>query len=173
MSLAKGSKRLYKDASCWLSVMVRRVRPWKASSKQITAGTLGVDAGDLDGVFDGLGAGVHQDGFFREVAGSEGVEFFGDGNVALIGSDGEAKMEVLLELFRGGGEDAGRVVADVEAADTTGEIEIAIAVDVFDGGAVGARGENWRGVRRAAGNGGFRGAPSRRESWARVFSVRI
>jgi hypothetical protein len=46
-------------------------------------------------------------------------------------------------------------MADVEAADAAGEIEIAIAVDVLDGGAIRAGGENWRGVRRAARNGGF------------------
>src|SRR6266481_4767635 len=118
-------------------------------------GALGVGAGDLDGIFDGFGAGIHEDGFFREIAGSEGVQLFGYGDVAFIGSDSEAKMQVLLELFADGGEDAGRAVADVEAADATGEIEIAIAVDVLDGGAFGARGENWRGVRRAAWNGGF------------------
>src|SRR5260370_17706841 len=46
-------------------------------------------------------------------------------------------------------------MADVEAANAAGEIEKAIAVDVFDGGPVRAGGENRRGVRRAAGNGGF------------------
>src|SRR5260370_34909858 len=46
-------------------------------------------------------------------------------------------------------------MADVEAADAAGEIEIAIAVDVLDGGAVRAGGEAGRGVRRAGRNGGF------------------
>src|SRR6266446_9816922 len=42
-------------------------------------GALGVSAGDLDGVFDGLGAGVQENGFLRKIAGSQGVEFFRDG----------------------------------------------------------------------------------------------
>jgi len=41
-------------------------------------GTLGVGAGDLDRIFDGFGAGVHEDGLLREVTGREGVEFFRD-----------------------------------------------------------------------------------------------
>src|SRR5258707_510978 len=64
-------------------------------------------------------------------------------------------MQMLFELRANGGEHARRAVADVEAADAAGEIEIAIAVDILDGGAFGGSGENGRGVRRAAGNGGF------------------
>src|SRR4029077_19235665 len=118
-------------------------------------GTLGVGAVDFDGVLDGLRAGIHEDVFFREVAGSEGVEFFRDSDVALVGSDGEAEMQMFFELFADSGEHAGRAVANIEAADAAGEIEIAIAVDVFDGGAVGGRGENWRSARRSARNRGF------------------
>ncbi len=33
-------------------------------------GALGVGAGDLDGILDGFGAGIDEDGFLREVAGS-------------------------------------------------------------------------------------------------------
>src|SRR5258708_23046538 len=85
---------------------------------------LGVSARDLDGVFDGLGAGVEENGFLREIAGSQGVEFFRDGNVALVGGDGEAEMQVLLDLFADGRKHARSAVADVEAADAAGEIEI-------------------------------------------------
>jgi hypothetical protein len=116
---------------------------------------LGVGAGDLDGVFDGFGAGVEKDGFLWKISGSEGVQLFRDGDVALVRSDGEAEMQVFLELRLNRSDYAGRAVANVEAADAAGEIEIAIAVDVFDGGAVGARGEDGRGVRRTARNGGF------------------
>ena len=118
-------------------------------------GTLGVGAGNLDGVFDGLCARVNEDGFLGKIAGSKRVEFFGNRDVAFVGSDRETEMQVLLELLADGGEHAVRAVADVEAADAAGKIEISIAVDVLDGGAFGASGENRRGVRRAAGNGGF------------------
>src|SRR5205807_5005054 len=118
-------------------------------------GPLGVGAGDFDGVFDGLGAGVHQDGFFRAIAGSERVEFFGHGDVAFVGSDGEAEMEEFVELLADCGGYTRRTMASVEAADAAGKIEIAIAVEVFDDRAFSARSENGRGVGGAAGNGGF------------------
>src|SRR5258708_6025135 len=111
-------------------------------------GALGVDAGDLDGVFDGFGARVDKDSFLREVTRREGVEFFRDGDVPFIRSDREAEMQVLLELLADGGEDARRAVADVEAADSASEIEIAIAVDVFDDRAIGGSGEIRRAARR-------------------------
>src|SRR6202158_2838838 len=59
------------------------------------SGALGVGAGDFDRVFDGLGAGVDEDGFLAKIAGSQRVQFFRNGNVALVGSDGEAEMQVL------------------------------------------------------------------------------
>src|SRR6266567_6172067 len=125
-------------------------------------GALGKGARDLDGIFDGFGAGVQENGFLRKIAGSQGVEFFRDGDVALVGSDGEAEMQVLLDLFADGRKHARSAVADVEAADAAGEIEIAIAVDILDGGAFGARGENRRGIRRTARNRGF----AARHQWA-------
>jgi len=64
-------------------------------------------------------------------------------------------------------------VADVEAANSAGEIEVAIAVDVIDSGAFGARGEDGSSVRGAAGNGGFAGGPSRRAEFGPGISVRI
>src|SRR5260370_35441041 len=84
-------------------------------------------------------------------------------------SDRETEMQVLLELLADGGEDARRAVADVEAADSASEIEIAIAVDVFDDSAVGGSGENGRGVRRAARKGGFAPGPPGAALWAREF----
>jgi len=59
-------------------------------------------------------------------------------------------MQVLFKLLADGGEHARRAMADVEAADAAGKIEIAVAVDVLDGSAIGARGEHRRGVRSAA-----------------------
>src|SRR5258708_27365697 len=64
-------------------------------------------------------------------------------------------MKVLLELCADRREQARRAMADVEATDAAGEIEIAVAVNVLDGGALGARGENGRGIRRAAWNSSF------------------
>src|SRR5260370_37168936 len=111
-----------------------------------------VGAGDLDGVLDGLGAGVQKDGFLRKIAGRQRVQFFRHGNVAFVGSDGETEMQVLLELFPDRGEHAGRTVADIEATDASGEIEIAITIDILDGGAVSSCGEDRRGIRSTAWN---------------------
>src|SRR6266478_896676 len=80
----------------------------KGVFKTDDGGTLGVGAGDFDGVFDGFGARVEEDGFFREIAGSQRVQLFGDGDVAFVGSDGKAEMQVLLELLADSGENARR-----------------------------------------------------------------
>src|SRR5260370_23281613 len=112
-------------------------------------------ASDLGGVLDGLGAGVQKDGFLRKIAGSQRVQFFRHGNVAFVGSDGEAEMQVLLELFPDRGEHPRRAVADIQAADASGDIEIALTIDILDGGAVSSCSENRRGIRRAAWNSSF------------------
>ena len=116
---------------------------------------LGIRAGDLDGVFDGFGAGVDQNGFLWEIAGSECVELFRHGDVAFVGSDGEAEVQKLLELLADRGDDARRTVAGVEAPDAAGKIEIAIAVHVFEDRAFSARSEDGRGIGGAARDGGF------------------
>ncbi len=118
-------------------------------------GTFCVGARDLDGVFDGFGAGIEKDGFFREIAGSERVQFFRNGDVAFVRGDGEAEMQIFFELLANRGDDARGAMADIEAADSSGEIDVAIAVDVFDGCAVGASGENGRGVGGTARDGSF------------------
>src|SRR4029077_3339143 len=107
------------------------------------------------------------------IAGSECVEFFGDSDVAFVRGDGEAKMEVLLELIADRGKHAGRAVANIEAADAASEIEIAIGGDVFDNGAVGVGGENRGGVRRAARNGGFAARHKCARLWTGYFGANL
>src|SRR2546423_2404127 len=126
-------------------------RVFKANDR----GALGVGAGDFDGVLDGFRAGVQDDGFLGNFAWSEGVQFFRESDVALVGSDREAEVQVFFELLAQGGYYTGRAMADIEAADSSREIDVAVAVDVFDHGSFSARGENWVGVVRGAGYGGF------------------
>ena len=76
-------------------------------------GTFCVGASDLDGVFDGFGAGIEKNGFLREIARGKRVKFFRDGNVAFIWRDGEAKVQILFELLADRGDDARRAVTDV------------------------------------------------------------
>ena len=49
-------------------------------------------AGDLDGVLDGLGAGVEQRRALLVVAGRQRVELLADGDVALVRRDHEARV---------------------------------------------------------------------------------
>src|SRR5262249_43208934 len=56
----------------------------------------GIGAGDLDGIFDSLGAGVDQNSFLRKIARCQRVQFLRHRNVALVRSDSETEMEELL-----------------------------------------------------------------------------
>ena len=118
-------------------------------------GTLCVGARDLDGIFDGFGAGIEKNGFLRELAGGERVQFFSDGDVAFVRRDRETEMQMFFELRLNRGDDTRRAVANVEAADAAGKIDVPVAVDVFDGGAIGACRENGRGVGGPARDGSF------------------
>src|SRR5271169_449220 len=46
-------------------------------------------------------------------------------------------------------------MADIEASDSAGEIDVPVAVDVFDSCAIGTRGENGCGISGTARDGGF------------------
>src|SRR5260370_5093373 len=93
-----------------------------------------VGARDLDGVLDGLGAGVQKDGFLRKIAGSQRVQFFRHGNVAFVGSDGEAEIQVLLELFPDRGEHPRGAVAAIEAPAASDEISRASLIGILTAG---------------------------------------
>ena len=134
-------------------------------------GTLGVSARDFHGVFDGFGAGIEQDRFLREISRRERVQFFGDGDVAFVRRDGEAEMQMLLELLFDCGGDARRLMADVEAADAAGEIDVAIAVNVGERGAFSGRGENRDRVVWRARDGGF--AAFHQRDRARAWDFRL
>ena len=60
---------------------------------------------------------------------------------------------MLFELCLNRGDHARRTVADIQAADAAGKIEIAVAVYVFDGDTVGACSKNRRGIGGTARNG--------------------
>src|SRR5215472_8923229 len=118
-------------------------------------GTFRIGAGDLDGIFDALGASVDKNGFLRKIPGSQRVQFFRDSDVPFVGRDSKAEMQELIELLAKGGHHTRRAMANVKAADTSGKIEIAIAVDIFDCGTIRTSGENGRRIGGAARDGGF------------------
>ena len=95
-------------------------------------GTLGMAPRDLDGIFDGLSAAVHKESLLRKVARCQGVEPLGQPHVALVRGDVEAGVKVAVELRAHRCGHARRAMADVQAADTAGEIEEPVAVHIFE-----------------------------------------
>src|SRR5213082_1663327 len=134
--------------------MVRSVRPWKASSKQMTAGRLVYARAILMEFSMASAPEFTRMVFFGKSPGARALSFSATA-IAFVGSDGEAQVQVFFQLLADPGGHARRAVADIEAADAAGKIEIAIAIDVFDDSGFGARGENGIGVGRAARDRGF------------------
>ena len=119
-------------------------------------GSLGVHAGDLDGVFDGFRAGIKKNGFFRELAmGTSAFSFSASGNIGFVGSDTKAEVQNLSSCARIAELNARRAMADVEAADAAGEIDVAVTVYVFNQCAFGPCGENRRGIGGSTRDGSF------------------
>ncbi len=114
---------------------------------------LGVGAGNLDGVFHRLSAGGEQRGFLGVAAGREGVELFGQADIAFIRHDLIAGVGEVLQLLLQRGDDLGMAMADVHHRDAAGEVDIALAFDVPQLGALGAVGVEAGHHAHAAGRG--------------------
>ncbi len=84
--------------------------------------------------------------FFGTFAGHERVQLLADCDVALVGQHVEAGVQEPIELAAHGFDDGGCAMSGVEAADATGEIDQAVAVDVFHDRAFGFGDKNRRGV---------------------------
>ena len=78
-----------------------------------------------------------------------------------------------VQLFADCGYYARRAVTYIENADATCKIEVAIAVNVFQHCAFGARCENWRGVENAARYGGLTTAHQLLRFWAWDWSAKL
>lgn len=103
---------------------------------------LGVGAGDLDGVLDGLGAGVEEGGLLLVVARRQLGERLGDRDVALVRRDHEAGVGEVLQLGGGAADHGLGGGADGGHGDTGTEVDEAVAVDVLDDAAVDLGGEH-------------------------------
>ncbi len=117
------------------------------------ARALGIGASNLDRVLDSLGAAVDKDSFLRELARRNFVHALGEANVALVGRDLHAGVQEAVELVFHGVDDRFLAMPDVEAADASGEVEVAVAVNVFEPGVFGFGDVDGRAVRKAAGHG--------------------
>jgi len=93
------------------------VRPWKAPSKQMTAGRFRVGARELDRVLDRLGAGVEERRLRRAAERRQLEQPLGERDVDLVRDDREVGVAEALELLLRGLHDARVRVPDVEAAD--------------------------------------------------------
>src|SRR6266481_2768301 len=96
---------------------------------------LRVCARDLDGILDGFGAGIEENRFLGKLARGQGIQFLRHGNVALVRSDSETKVQMLFELRLNRGDHARRTMADIQATDAAGKIQIAVAARA-DGAAI-------------------------------------
>ena len=92
--------------------------------------TLGVGAGDLDGVLHSLGAGVEQCRALLVVAGGQAVECLTHLDVTLIRRDHEAGVGELGDLLLDGFDDGGRSIADIGHGNTGTHVDQRVSVDV-------------------------------------------
>ena len=78
------------------------VRPWKASSKAMIAGTLGVSAGNLDCVLYRFRAAVDENSFLGKFSRRDFVHPLGEADVAFVGRDLDAGVQESVELVAHG-----------------------------------------------------------------------
>jgi len=118
------------------------------------AAATGVGAGYLDGVLDGLGAGIHEKGLFRCFSRRQCIQPFGEADVGFVGDDLEAGVGERIELRACGGHDFRMAVAGVDHGNAGAEIDPAAPLDIPDFSILGAHGENAVRLPDAARQGG-------------------
>jgi hypothetical protein len=118
----------------WVIVIVISVRPWNAFSKTTTPG-LPVAVRATLTAFSTASAPRRQFG-----------EPPADLDVRLVDPDHEALVEVRVDLFVHGRDGGRQPVARVLAAEPAGEIDVRLAVHVFDPGVFRARDDDRRGL---------------------------
>src|SRR5690242_13471834 len=112
-----------------------------------------MEARDLDGVLDRLGAGAEEDGFLRGLAGGELVELLRQRDVAFVWSDLKAGVDEAIELLRDRRLHFRMRVPCIEHSDATGEIDIALSLHVPQLGVGSPVGVDAQGVRDSAWDG--------------------
>ena len=97
--------------------------------------TLRVEARELDGVLDRLGAGVEEGGLGGAAERRERQQPLGELDVRLVRDDREVRVDEAGHLLGRGLEDARMRVAHVQATDAAREVDEDVAVDVGERGA--------------------------------------
>ena len=114
---------------------------------------LGVGAGDLHRVLDGLGTGVEQCRALLVVTGGEAVEGLAHLDVAGVGGHHEAGVGELGDLLLDAGDDLGVGVADGGDGDAGAHVDERVAVDVEQDAAAGLGDVDRQGDADAGGHG--------------------
>ena len=98
-------------------------------------GPSGVETRELDRVLDRLGAGVEERRLGRTAERGEREQPLGQLDVRLVGHDREVGVDEASHLLARGFEDARMRMSHVQAADTAGEVDEDVPVDVGERGA--------------------------------------
>src|SRR5258708_14404435 len=96
------------------------------------ARTLGVSACDFHGVLDSFGTTVDKEGFLWKLARSEFVHALGQADVAFVRRDLDAGVKEAVELVFDSFDHFVAAMAGVGTANAAGEVDVAVAVDVFE-----------------------------------------
>ena len=89
-------------------------------------------AGDLDGVLDSLGPGVHKERALGKVARRKGIEALGQPEVGLVAEEPEAHVRIEVGLLLDGLDHFGVAMTDIHHADAGREVDVLTALDVGD-----------------------------------------
>ncbi len=108
------------------------VRPWKASSKAMIAGRFVYARAIFTAFSTGLGSTVNEESLLWKLAGRDFVHALGKADVAFIGRDLDAGVEEFFELSTHRVDYGLLAMAGISASDTAGEIEVVVAVDIFE-----------------------------------------
>ena len=116
------------------------------------SGTTGVFAGNLDRVFDGLGARVQQNRFFGKVARGVLCEKLAEANIRLVSIDPKKGVRETLRLFVRCLDDGFVGMTDGVDTNTASEIDDVVAIDVHEDCPFGALNVHGEGRRDPDGN---------------------
>jgi hypothetical protein len=112
-------------------------------AKSDDSGPIGIGACDLDSILDRLGSGREKNAFEVFAATNESIEPRRQRDVRFIPNYLEAGLTCPIELPSYGSYDARMIVTDIENANSTREVELALAIRIPNMCAFGAIDKDW------------------------------